>query len=165
MRTKLAWIKGPWTGKIAVLPRPRGGDWLEDEIEGWRGADADAVASLLTKSEIDELGLTDESRLAHRHGLAFLSFPINDRSVPVSQGDTLDFVKQIDRLLTDGKNVVIHCRGGLGRAPLIAACLLASVGENPDIAFRRIGDARGTTVPEMPEQRDWVQNFALALTP
>jgi hypothetical protein len=32
MRAQLYWIEGPWAGHFAIVPRPRGGDWLEDEI-------------------------------------------------------------------------------------------------------------------------------------
>ena len=34
--TKLYWISGPWAGKLAIAARPRGGDWLEDEIRDWK---------------------------------------------------------------------------------------------------------------------------------
>ena len=36
MHTELYWIPGPWLGRLAIMPRPRGGDWLEDEIRSWR---------------------------------------------------------------------------------------------------------------------------------
>jgi hypothetical protein len=32
MRAELYWIEGPWPSQLAILPRPRGGEWLEDEI-------------------------------------------------------------------------------------------------------------------------------------
>jgi hypothetical protein len=35
MTTELFWIPGPWKGKLAIVPRPRGGDWLDDEVGGW----------------------------------------------------------------------------------------------------------------------------------
>ncbi len=165
MKSEFNWIEGPWPGKVVVLPRPRGGEWLDDEIASWHDGGIGAIASLLTQSEVDELGLSGESASAARSGMEFLWFPIEDRSVPASMSGASGFVKQVEQLLCAGKNVVIHCRGGLGRAPLIAACLLVGVGLHPDIAFQRIAKARGTLVPETAEQSAWVRDFASKLTP
>ena len=43
MNPDLFWIPGPWRGRLAVATRPRGGDWLEDEVNGWRRAGLDVV--------------------------------------------------------------------------------------------------------------------------
>ena len=81
MRTELYWIEGPWQGQLAILPRPRGGDWLEDEVQGWRAAGVDVVVSLLTSDEVAELDLEQEGRLCEAYDIDFRSFPIVDRSV------------------------------------------------------------------------------------
>jgi hypothetical protein len=44
-------VSGPWRGKLVILPRLRGGDWLEDEITG-RGVDQAALHGLLKKCVI-----------------------------------------------------------------------------------------------------------------
>jgi protein-tyrosine phosphatase len=36
MWTELHWINGPWPAKLAVFARPRGGDWLADEMASWK---------------------------------------------------------------------------------------------------------------------------------
>lgn len=43
--TKLHGVNGPWAGKLALAPRPRGGDWLEDELACWRQEGVDEVVS------------------------------------------------------------------------------------------------------------------------
>jgi protein-tyrosine phosphatase len=165
MKAHLPTIEGPWPGKLIVLPRPRGGDWLEDEIAAWRAEGVGAVVSLLEKEEERDLDLSSEGRIVQEQGLQFLSFPIVDRSVPASRVEAREFIARVADILTEGSNVVIHCRGGLGRAPLIAASLLALVGVPPEIAFQEIGDARRITVPETGEQRQWVVDFAGQLAP
>ena len=40
-------IKGPWKGQLAIVPRPRGGDWLEDELRSWEEGGLDLIASSL----------------------------------------------------------------------------------------------------------------------
>ncbi len=64
------------------MARPRGGDWLADEICAWRNANVDVVVSLLTPAEQDELGLGDESSLCQDQQLVFRAFPISDRGIP-----------------------------------------------------------------------------------
>ena len=54
--------------------------------------------------------------------------------------------------LRSGFDVLIHCRGGLGRAGTIAARLLVELGMRPDAAVRRVRDARGPDAIETPAQ-------------
>src|SRR6266508_2956600 len=114
------------------------------------------VVSLLTQEEVADLDLVQEAALCQAHGLQFFSFPMADRGVPSSRRATLDLVRKLDKTLAEGKNIVIHCRQGIGRSALVAACLLASAGIDAEAAFRRISAARGCLVPETPEQRSWV---------
>jgi hypothetical protein len=51
MMPDLFWITGLWRGRLAISTRPRGGEWLEDEIRGWHRARVDSVVSLLEKDE------------------------------------------------------------------------------------------------------------------
>ena len=53
--------------RSAILPRPRGGDWLEDEVSRLAVVRAiDTVVSTLTSDEIAELDLADEKRSCAR---------------------------------------------------------------------------------------------------
>ncbi len=163
MKTELYWIEGPWPGRLAILPRPRGGDWLEDEVRSWQQSGLDVVVSLLTREEIADLDLTQEAELCQTHGLQFFSFPIVDRGTPASRWATLELVRKLDKALSEGKSLAIHCRQGIGRSALIAACLLVIADVAPEIAFLRVSAARGCAVPETTEQREWIREFAREL--
>jgi protein-tyrosine phosphatase len=156
-------INGPWKGCLAIVPRPRGGDWLEDEVRAWRKAGLDVVVSLLTRDEIADLDLDQEANYCEAHDLQFLELPIPDLGVPSSREAGLDLLGKLDKALTAGKSVGLHCRQGIGRSGLIAASLLVLSGLDPEMAFQRVGSARGLQVPETPEQRDWVIEFAREL--
>jgi protein-tyrosine phosphatase len=160
MKTELYWVEGPWSGRLAIMPRPRGGDWLEDEVRSWRESGIDVVVSLLTAEEIIELNLTAEEELCRKNGMELLSLPIPDRGVPLSLLATSELLTKLADLLTSGKNIAIHCRQGIGRAGLIASALLASTGINADSAIQRVSTARGCSVPETPQQREWVSKLA-----
>jgi protein-tyrosine phosphatase len=97
-------------------------------------------------------------------GLEFISFPIIDRSVPTSREETLRLASRLAGLLKEGKQIGIHCRQGIGRSSLVAACTLIQAGLNAETAFSLIGKARGLTVPETTEQEKWVRDFAVRQT-
>ncbi len=163
MRTEPFWIGGPWTGRLAVLLRPRGGDWLEDEVRSWRQAGIDVVVSLLTPDEIANFDLAHEAGHCEATGIQFLSFPIADRGTPSSGPATLNFLESLEEYVAEGKNVGLHCRQGVGRSALMAACLLTLSGISAEEAFQLVSAARGAQVPETPEQRKWVGEFAHGL--
>ena len=70
------------SGFLAVMARPRSGEWLRDEIGGLGRLGVQTIASLLEPSEEAELELGTERRIAEELGLAFTSFPISDRGIP-----------------------------------------------------------------------------------
>jgi protein-tyrosine phosphatase len=159
----LFWIPGSWRGRLAVAARPRGGDWLEDEISGLRAAGIDVLVSLLEDDEVIQLGLRDEPAAAKREGIRFVAFPIPDRGVPDSTDNALSLIADIGKSLSEAKNVAVHCRQGIGRPGLIASGVLAASGVSPDRAMEIVSSARRLTVPETPEQRLWLQRLPLEL--
>ena len=164
MHKELYWIGGPWPGKLAVGPRPRGGDWLKDDVAKWKRADVDAVLSLLTAEEERDLDLRGEAGEVRTQEMQFTSFPIPDRQVPRSEAKLAEVLERIARDLSTGKNVLVHCRQGIGRSGLVAACLLVKKGMSPGAAVESVAVARGLPVPETTEQRDWIDHYAVALT-
>lgn len=160
MYTELHWMDGPWPGRLAISARPRGGDWLDEELASWRKSGVDEVVSLLTPEEVESLELQNEAAHSWDAGMQFRSFPIIDRWVPASKSDALRLIEDLDRDLAAGKNVSIHCRQGIGRAGLIAASLLVARGVRLADALERISLARGVSVPETAEQRAWLDALA-----
>ena len=160
MKTEVFWIDGLARGRLGIALRPRGGDWLQDEVEAWRASGVDSVVSLLTPEEQTEFDLKDEESACRRQGMTFRSLAIPDRGVPQSRPALRRLLSALLRDLNSGKTVVVHCRQGIGRSSLIAASVLASFGEDPDRVFRRIERARGRSVPDTDEQRNWVRHFA-----
>ncbi len=149
-------IKSYDKGFLAIMAKPRSGDWLEDEICGLSTLGVKVIVSLLDFSEILELGLRDEKKICESIGIEYISFPIKDRSVPESSVHTVKLVRNLHLKLLAGQNMVIHCRAGIGRSGLIAACLLVHAHESPCEAFARISKARKLNVPDTQEQSDWV---------
>jgi len=129
-------------------------------MQALRDEGIDMVVSLLTAGEAEELELADEAVFAEAEGLQFIQFPIADYSVPSSLNETDAFIEKLDGALTRGENVVIHCRQAIGRSSMIASSLLVRRRIAPDEALNQVAAARGCTVPDTPEQREWVSKFA-----
>jgi protein-tyrosine phosphatase len=159
MPSEIYWIDTDLAGRLAIMARPRAGDWLEDEIENWRKAGIDCVVSLLELPEVHELGLAEEAGLCRVRQMAFTSFPIPDRRVPSSANEARILIDALHDLIASGKAVAIHCRAGIGRSGMIAASVLKTFGLDVSRAFTLIAEARGVAVPDTAEQQDWVDRF------
>jgi protein-tyrosine phosphatase len=161
MYTSPFWIEGKWSGRLAVSPRPRGGDWLDGEMKQWRSQGIDVVASLLMPEEVEEFELANEQKHCEAAGMSFASLNIIDRNVPGSMPDTRGFVRALGSERSAGRNVLVHCRQGIGRSGLIAAAVLMESGKSLDEAIMLLTAARGREVPETAEQLAWLRSFAV----
>jgi protein-tyrosine phosphatase len=151
-------------GTLAITPRPRGGDWLGDDIEALAAGGVDILVSLLTAEEEIELGLQAEPAVCAAHGVEFVSSPLPDRGAPA---DTRGFVEHVRRLvmaLRAGKSVAVHCRQSVGRAGLLATSVAVALGLTVESAIERVSAARGVQVPETVAQHDWLRQNAARLS-
>lgn len=158
LRPTIYWINGPWSGRLGIAARPRGGDWLEDEARALRNEGVDGVVSTLETQESRELELQHEQRAIEGVGIDFVNIPIADRTVP--KRDFLDALSDLDRQLHDGKRIVVHCRQGIGRSAVVASALLVLAGIDADRAIQLVKEARQVNVPETEEQKEWIYRFA-----
>jgi hypothetical protein len=51
LRAELYRVEHGGPGVLSVMGRSRGGDWLADEVQTWRGVGVDVVVCLLTPLE------------------------------------------------------------------------------------------------------------------
>jgi protein-tyrosine phosphatase len=146
--------------RIAIVPRPRGRDWLLDDLRRLKQHGIDTLVSLLTAEEASELGLSDEAHYCTEADINFLVFPIPDREVPNSVTEFSKFTTAVEDELKKDRGIGVHCRAGIGRSSLLVACLLVRNGYTTDAAFDTIALSRGCPVPDTPEQRQWVDRCA-----
>jgi protein-tyrosine phosphatase len=158
MTKNVYWIAAAQPHRIAIVARPRRGDWLEDDIKRLSSEGIGMLVSLLTPEESAELGLCDEGKFCDQCGISFFNLPIADRSVPeeFEIGALLNTLVKQAQL---GTGVGFHCRAGIGRSSMLAALLLGRLGWTAAPAFRAISESRGCPVPDTSEQQQWVQNF------
>lgn len=157
MKAELYWVEG---FPVAIMPRPRGGDWLTDELSSLRAQGVHVLASLLTREEMLELEIADEPGLAQAIGLEFHHMPVADRTVPAGARETLGLVNLLAERARSGKAVAVHCRAGIGRSGTVAALVLWRLGLSVEQAFEALSRARRCPVPDTDEQRAWAVQIA-----
>lgn len=155
------WIGEATPSRLAIVLRPRGGDGLQADLEEARAAGIDTLVSLLTAQDNEELGLTEEGRIARQLGMQFISYPILDRCTPSDLAGFRRLVTDLRDQVRAGRSVGAHCRGCIGRATVLIASVMTALGWDADQALRLIEQARGYPVPDTPEQLEWILNFHL----
>lgn len=160
MRVEFYPIERRGPGSLSVMPRPRGGDWLADEMRELCGAGIGVVVSLLTPTDIQQLELDDEAEACERAGMRLIAFPIPDRGLPTVDAEADRLVGEVADLVRNGEHVAIHCRMGIGRTGMISAATLVALGQTPEEAIAAVAAARGYRVPETRAQREWIESYA-----
>lgn len=156
---ELYWVIDVEPHRLALMPRPRGGECLAGEVAGWQAAGVGTVVSLLEPLEVTELELEMESASCEAHGIQFVSLPIPDRGVPESAAAAAALVASLVSQLRSGVAVAIHCRAGIGRTGLVAGCVLHELGVPAADIFTVLTRARGFPVPDTPPQLEWVRQY------
>ncbi len=131
---------GPDLGTIGFTLCP--GKWQTNSISGtWRrdlGIDMDALAAwgaaavvtLMPMNELLEVQAQGIGAACEAHDMEWHHLPIVDVSIP-DESFEIAWIYSGLRLrehLRAGRNVVVHCRGGLGRSGTIAGRLLVEMG-------------------------------------
>jgi protein-tyrosine phosphatase len=156
MKATIYSIKEAAPNRIAIVARPRGGDWLCDELSALSREGIDVLVSMLTDEEINELGLHRESEECEAAAIKFVNVPIIDRSVPLDRHDFLRSVDELAEMVRAGRFLGVHCRASIGRSSVLAVSVLVRIGWEASEAFHAVGSARGCPIPDTPEQRQWV---------
>ena len=157
---KIYWIDGFKNGNLAMMTRPRGNDWLEDEIRKLKLYGVDVLVSLLEKAEAKELEIEEEDVICYDHGIKFINFPIADCAVPEDEIAFAELVLKLETYLNEGKKVAVHCRMGIGRSSMVAAGIILRKGGKVQEVFHKLSDTRTLEVPDTEEQLNWVAKHA-----
>jgi len=157
----IRWIPAGLPGRIGIADRPRGGDWLADDVARLKADGVDSLVSMLDSGEVAELELVDEERQCAEAGIEFVSAPVPDRGVPEHGQEFRAVAERLLAQVAASRTVAIHCRAGIGRSSLLVATILVLSGASPGDAWTKIAKARGLPVPDTAEQRRWLDSMVL----
>lgn len=158
---------GPTFGRVGITFCPgkydrhaTSGYWDRDlslDLDAIRDWGAAAVVTLVEPKELIILRVERLGEEVLRRGMLWFHLPIVDVSTPDEGFERQWEVagNELCTLLRSGLDVVIHCRGGLGRAGTIAARLLIELGTEPATAIRQVRVVRPGAI-ETREQETYV---------
>ena len=86
------------------------------------------VLCLLERPELPKFGVPRLFARLERRGIAWHHLPVPD-GLPPEIGALEGALRLLRRMLRQGRVVLVHCYGGLGRTGVAVACLLLSVDE------------------------------------
>jgi len=111
------------------------------------------LVSLVEDAELSQLGIGDLVERATRASIELLRFPFPDAGIPDSSAAVAELVNRILRDAARDANVVVHCRGGLGRSGLVAACCLVARGVEAPRAVEIVRSARPGAIETSGQER------------
>ncbi len=141
------------------------GSWARDidaDLSAIRAWGADRLITLIEPWEFEELRIQSLPQRAVAHGLIWHSLPIIDGAAPDAR--LLDQWGTLGPLLTGkllaGQKMVVHCKGGLGRAGTIASMLLLDSGtaQGGDEVIWMVRQVRPGAVETL-AQEDFIRNW------
>jgi ADP-ribosyl-[dinitrogen reductase] hydrolase len=74
--------------------------------------------------------------------MGWLHVPVVDGGVPTDDVTWLRALRLVRARLMDGRTVIVHCKGGLGRTGTFVAAVLTTLGDTPVSAIARVRAAR-----------------------
>jgi ADP-ribosyl-[dinitrogen reductase] hydrolase len=156
---------GPTFGRVGITFCPgkydrhaMSGYWERDlslDLDAIRDWGAAAVVTLVEQNELVTLRVERLGEEVLRRKMLWFHFPIIDVSTP-DEGFERQWEaagNELRTLLRSGRDVLVHCRGGLGRAGTIGARLLIELGMEPATAIRQVRAARPGAIETNEQER------------
>ena len=136
------------------------GAWDRDldlDLDAVRAWGADAVVTLVEDHELRALRVEGLGEGVRARGMTWFHLPIRDYHTPGPAFEEAwsEAGPQLGAMLREGRDVVVHCKGGLGRAGTIAGRLLVEAGCVPAAAVDAVRAARPGAI-ETEDQRRYV---------
>ncbi|MBM2853694.1 MAG: 2 protein [Steroidobacteraceae bacterium] len=155
-------------GRLLAGEHPSGPNGLAtlERLQRLLDAGIDCFIDLTEPGELDAY----DKLLPRAHAadaVVYLRRPIRDHGLPESTEQIEVILDALDSNLTDGRQIYLHCRAGIGRTNLVTGCWLARGGLTGEEALLRLNklwreSERSQTWPSVPEtlaQCEYVRNW------
>lgn len=156
MRDQIHFIEIAAEGRLAIMPRPPGGEELAAALQIIHASGIEVIVSLVEQHEANTLGLTEEGRWFGELGGELLHHPVPDRQAPTNGNAFAALAAQLAGRIRGGTGVGAHCWGGIGRSGMLVCAIQCELGIAVTEAMERASRARTLPVPETPNQINWL---------
>jgi ADP-ribosyl-[dinitrogen reductase] hydrolase len=134
------------------------GAWARDlklDLTAIKDWGATALLTLIEDWELKKLSVGHLGTVARQLGLEWFHLPIVDGGIPEERFENEWKVTgpKLVNLLSASRDIVVHCKGGQGRAGTIAARLLVEMGVAPQEAMARVRKSREGAIENTPQER------------
>ena len=169
---KIAEVRHPdYPGAIGVTicpgkkaPSTFGGSWdrdLTQDLELIQSSfTPETIITLMPSYELAEACVPGLGERISELGIQWRHMPIEDMEAPGGEFEVIwkEAVPEIIEGIQTGANVLIHCRGGLGRSGTVAAITLIEMGMSPEQATKVVREARPGAI-ETNDQETYVRRY------
>ena len=132
-----------------------------DTLQHWGAA---AVVTLMPQHELQAVQADGIGAVCESRGIEWHHLPLQDVDVPDAAFETawLYTGLRLREHLRAGRNVLLHCRGGLGRSGTIAARLLVELGWDAHAAIRAVRAQRPGAIETRAQETHVLQTQPVA---
>lgn len=137
-------VTGPWNRD------------LEADMDAIKAFGAKTLVTLMETAELADAAVPAEvmKAAAHERSINWLHLPIADFGAPdaVFEAAWRKYGPAVRTDLENGARIVVHCRGGRGRAGLMAARLLVEMGAEPNEAINMVRAANPLAIETVTQE-------------
>jgi ADP-ribosyl-[dinitrogen reductase] hydrolase len=154
-RIGISFCPGKWQAAAMTGVWARDLDVDLDAVAAWG---AMAVVTLVEAHELVALRVENMGAAVAARGMRWFHLPIPDVTAPgpAFEDAWAGAGPVLQSMLCNGRDVFVHCKGGLGRAGTVAARLLVELGVEPEQAIADVRAARPGAI-QVSEQEAYVR--------
>jgi len=131
---------------------------LQHDIQEIKKLNIEHIICMMENHEFHKNKTGNYPLIVHQSGINISQYSIVDGSIP-----TLEvmhkMVMNLRNSIIQGKNVLIHCMGGVGRTGTLASCFLVYCGFEPELAISFVQERRKGTITR-PNQQKFVKDYS-----
>ena len=142
-------LSGPWERNL---------DLDLQRILEYESRNISTIVTLIEQNEFEQLHVDNLPTKVREYGFYWLHLPLIDGSIPGHEWMEKwnENKKQLIDSLNRKEDLMIHCKGGLGRAGTVSAILLKEMGYSIEKAIEKVRQCRGNSAIEN-NQEKWLR--------
>lgn len=141
---------------IALSPLPSA-KFLDQDIQLLHSNQITNVITLVQTKELESAYLNHFFNMLQQNGIRSHHFPIEDFNIPSHQ--QMDSIyRTLALMLENGENILIHCKGGLGRSGTVMAAFVKNYLQEVD-PITYVREIRGKEAIENQQQQSFIGQY------